>query len=77
VEQLKGRDPGNLSPYFMSALTLEALGRYQEAAAEWRRIISWLEATMMPCTPSGRKEMLEQVEAKLAAADTDANGATG
>ncbi len=28
----------------MSAFALEALGRYQEAAAEWHHIIGWLEA---------------------------------
>ena len=31
---LKQRDPEDLSPYFMSAFTLEALGRYREAVAE-------------------------------------------
>ncbi len=39
---LKRRDPEDLSLHFMSAFTLEALGRYREAAAEWRYITSWL-----------------------------------
>ncbi len=38
---LKRGDPEDLSPSFMSAFTLEALGRYRVAAAEWRYIIGW------------------------------------
>jgi superkiller protein 3 len=72
--RLKDRDPGNLSPYFMSAFTLEALGRYQEAAAEWRHIISCLEADGNSVHTTWPKEMLEQVEAKLPPADADADG---
>ncbi len=68
---LKQRDPENLSPYFMSAFTLEALGRYQEAAAEWRYIIGWLEAHDDIVHTTWPKEMLEGIEAKLAAADAD------
>jgi tetratricopeptide (TPR) repeat protein len=71
---LKQRDPDNLSPYFMSAFTLEALGRYREAAAEWRHIISSLEASDDAVHTTWPKEMLEQVEAKLAPADDDADG---
>jgi hypothetical protein len=41
---LKQRDPEDLSRYFMSGFTLEALGRHREAAAGWRHITSWLEA---------------------------------
>ncbi len=65
----------NLSPYFMSAFTLEALGRYREAAAEWRYIISWLEAHDDTVHTTWPKEMLEGIEAKLAAAEADAEGA--
>jgi len=72
---LKQRDPDDLSPYFMSAFTLEALGRYQEAAAEWRHIISWLEAHNYTVHTTWPKEMLEGIEAKLAAANSDAGGA--
>jgi tetratricopeptide (TPR) repeat protein len=71
---LKQRDPEDLSPYFMSAFTLEALGRYREAAAEWRHIISSLEAHDMAVHTTWPKEMLAGIEAKLAAADTDASG---
>jgi tetratricopeptide (TPR) repeat protein len=71
---LKQRNPEDLSPYFMSAFTLEALGRYREAAAEWHYIISWLEAHDMTAHTTWPKEMLEGIEAKLAAADTDAGG---
>jgi predicted Zn-dependent protease len=74
---LKQRDPEDLSPYFMSAFTLEALGRYQEAAAEWRYIISWLEAHNDTVHTTWPKEMLEGIEAKLAAAKADAEGAGG
>ncbi len=59
----------------MSAFTLEALGRYREAAAEWHHIISWLEAHDMAVHTTWPKEMLEGIEAKLAATDTDAGGA--
>ena len=75
--RLKDCDPDDLSPYFKSAFTLEALGRYQEAAVEWRHIIGWLEARDDAVHTTWPKEMLEQVEAKLAAADTGANGAGG
>jgi tetratricopeptide (TPR) repeat protein len=71
---LKQRDPEDLSPYFMSAFTLEALGRYLEAAAEWRYIISWLEAHDETVHTTWPKEMLEGIEAKLAAADADVSG---
>ena len=72
--RLKDRDPGDLSPYFMSAFTLEALGRYREAAAEWRHIISWLEAHDDNVHTTWPKQMLAGVEAKLAQADDDADG---
>ena len=72
---LKQRDPDDLSPYFMSAFTLEALGLYQKAAAEWRHIISWLEAHNYTVHTTWPKEMLEGIEAKLAAANNDAGGA--
>jgi tetratricopeptide (TPR) repeat protein len=72
---LRQRDPEDLSPYFMSAFTLEALGRYREAAAEWRYIISWLEAHDDTVHTTWPKEMLEGIEAKLAAAEADAEGA--
>jgi tetratricopeptide (TPR) repeat protein len=72
--RLKDRDPDDLSPYFMSAFTLEALGRYREAAAEWRHIISWLEAHDASVHTTWPKEMLKQVEAKLALTDADADG---
>jgi tetratricopeptide (TPR) repeat protein len=71
--RLKDRDPGNLSPYFMSAFTLEALGRYQEAAGEWRHITSWLEAHDDSVHTTWPKEMLEQVVAKLPPADAGAD----
>ena len=61
---LKQRDPEALSPYFMSAFTLEALGRYPEAAAEWRYIISWLEEHDDAVHTTWPKEMLEGIEAK-------------
>jgi tetratricopeptide (TPR) repeat protein len=72
---LKQRDPEDLSPYFMSAFTLQALGRYREAAAEWRHIIGWLEAHDDAVHTTWPKEMLEGIEAKLAAAESDAEGA--
>jgi tetratricopeptide (TPR) repeat protein len=71
---LKQRDPEDLSPYFMSAFTLEALGRYREAAAEWRYIIGWLEAHNDTVHTTWPKEMLEGIEARLAAADADVGG---
>jgi tetratricopeptide (TPR) repeat protein len=74
---LKQRDPNDLSPYFMSAFTLEALGRYREAAAEWHHIISWLEAHNDTVHTTWPKEMLEGIEAKLAAADADVSGDNG
>jgi hypothetical protein len=57
----------------MSAFTLEALGRYQEAAAEWRYIISWLETHNDTVHTTWPKEMLEGIEAKLAAAEGAGN----
>jgi predicted Zn-dependent protease len=72
---LKQRDPEDLSPYFMSAFTLEALGRYQQAAAEWRYIISWLEAHDDIVHTAWPQEMLKGIEAKLAAAEADAEDA--
>ena len=59
----------------MSAFTLEALGRYQEAAAEWRHIIGWLEAHNYTVHTTWPKEMLGGIETKLAAANNDAGGA--
>src|SRR5260370_5454654 len=56
---LNQRDPEDLSPYFMSAFTLEALGRYPAAAAEWRYIISWLEKHDDAVHPTSPSEMLE------------------
>jgi hypothetical protein len=61
----------------MSAFTLEALGRYQEAAAEWRYIIGWLQAHNDAVHTTWPKEMLEGIEAKLVAAEADAEGAGG
>ena len=74
---LKQRDPDDLSPYFMSAFTLEALGRYPEAAAEWRYIINWLEEHDDAVHTAWPQEMLEGIEAKLAAADADVSGDNG
>ena len=74
---LKQRDPEDLSPYFMSAFTLEALGRYPEAAAEWRYIINWLEEHDDAVHTAWPLEMLEGIEAKLAAADADVSGNNG
>ncbi|HEY5989863.1 MAG TPA: hypothetical protein VIV12_26295 [Streptosporangiaceae bacterium] len=71
---LKHRNPEDLSPYFMSAFALEALGRYREAAAEWRHIIGGLEAHDDTVHTTWPKEMLEGIEAKLAAADADVRG---
>jgi tetratricopeptide (TPR) repeat protein len=68
---LKARDPGNLSPYYMNAFTLEALGRYEEAATEWRYIIGWLEAHDMALHTAWPKEMLQGMEAKIRAAAGD------
>jgi tetratricopeptide (TPR) repeat protein len=67
-------DPENLSPYYMSAFTLEALGRYAEAAAEWRHIIDWHEAHDSAIHTKWPKEMLEGIEAKIAAADAGDTG---
>jgi len=67
--RLKQRDPDDLSPYYMSAFTLEELGRFNEAAAEWRHIIGWLEAHDDAVHTAWPKEMLEGIEAKIAAAD--------
>ena len=60
----------------MSAFTLEALGRYREAAADWRHIIGWLEAHEDTVHTTRPKQMLNGIEAKLAAADNDAGGAS-
>lgn len=68
---LKERDPDDLSPYYMSAFSLEALGRYQESATEWHHIISWLETHDMTVHTTWPREMLEGIEAKVAAADDD------
>ena len=65
-QRLKERDPEGLSSYFMSAFALEALGRYREAAAEWRYIIGWLEAHDDAVHTIWPKEMLAGIEAKLA-----------
>jgi tetratricopeptide (TPR) repeat protein len=65
---LKQRDPEDLSPYYMSAFALEALGHYEDAAAEWRYIIAWLEAHNDTVHMIWPKEMLEGIEARLAAA---------
>jgi len=43
--------------------------------AEWRYIISWLEARDMAVHTTWPKEVLEGIEAKLAATDTDTGGA--
>ena len=61
----------------MSAFTLEALGRYPEAAAEWRHIISCLEADDNTVHTTWPKEMLAGIEAKLAAVDPDDRGSDG
>lgn len=74
---LKQRNPEDLSPYFMSAFALAALGRYEEVAAEWRHIIGWLEAHDDTVHTTWPKEMLEGIEAKLAAADADVSGNNG
>ena len=74
---LKQRDPDDLSPYFMSAFTLEALRRYPEAAAEWHYIINWLEEHDDAVHTAWPLEMLEGIEAKLAAADADVSGNNG
>ena len=73
-QRLKERDPQDLSPYFMSAFALEALGRYQEAVAEWRYIIDWHEAHNSAIHTKWPKEMLEGIEAKIAAADAGDTG---
>jgi tetratricopeptide (TPR) repeat protein len=64
-QTLKERDPADLSPYYMSAFAFEALGRYQEAAAEWHHIIGWLEAHDMTVHTAWPKEMLEGIQARL------------
>jgi cytochrome c-type biogenesis protein CcmH/NrfG len=64
---LKQRDPEDLSPYYMSAFALEALGQYESAAAEWRYIIAWLEAHDDTVHTIWPQEMLEGIEARLAA----------
>ena len=71
---LKQRDPEDLSPYYMSAFALEGLGRYREAAEQWRYIIGWLEAHDMALHTTWPKEMLNATEAKLASADDGAAG---
>ncbi len=76
-QTLKQRDPDDLSPYFMSAFTLEALGRYREAAAEWHHIISWREAHNDTVHTTWPKQMLDAIEAKLAAIDADTSGNSG
>jgi hypothetical protein len=55
----------------MSAFTVEALGRYREAAAEWRHIIGWLEGHDDAVHTTWPKQMLNGIEAKLAVADND------
>jgi tetratricopeptide (TPR) repeat protein len=72
--KLKQRDPEDLGPYFMSAFTLEGLGRYREAAEQWRYIIGWLDAHDMAVHTTWPKEMLDAIEAKLASADDGAGG---
>jgi tetratricopeptide (TPR) repeat protein len=67
-------DPENLEPYYMSAFTLEALGRYAQAAAEWRHIIDWHEAHDSAIHAKWPKEMLEGIQAKIAAADAGDTG---
>ncbi len=64
-QALKGRDPDDLSPYYMSVFTLETLGRYEEATAEWRYIIRWLESHDMAIQSAWPKEMLQGIEAKM------------
>lgn len=71
---LKQRDPEDLSPYYMSAFTLEGLGRYLEAAEEWRYIIGWLEARDLALHTTWPMEMLNAIEMKLASADDGAAG---
>ncbi len=61
----------------MTAFTLEALGRYRQAAAEWHHIIGWLEAHDDTVNTTWPKEMLAGIEAKLAAADADDSGDDG
>ena len=67
-------DPENLEPYYMSAFALEAMGRYQEAIAEWRYIIDWHEAHDHAIHTEWPKEMIAGIEAKIAAADPSADG---
>jgi len=76
ADDTQQRDPEDLNPCFMHAFTREALGQCRQAAAECRSIISWLQAhngTVHTTWPKG--EALEGIEAKLGAADADADGA--
>lgn len=67
---LTQRDPEDLGPYFMRAFTLEALGRYQDAAAESRHIIGWLEAHNDTLTTTCPRKRLQPIQAIPATADT-------
>jgi hypothetical protein len=58
----------------LSVFALEALGRYRKSAAEWHHIISWPEVHDMTAHTTWPKEMLEGIEAKLAAAAAYAGG---
>ena len=71
MRTLKQREPDDLSNYYMSAFTLEALGRYREAADEWHYIISWLEEHDMPTHTTWPRQMLQGIEAKLAGTGAD------
>ena len=73
-QTLKQRDPEDLGSWYMSAFTLEAMGRYQEATAEWRYIISWLEAHDNAIHTEWPKEMIAGIEAKIVAADAGDTG---
>lgn len=73
-QTLKQRDPENLGSWYMSAFTLEAMARYQEAIAEWRYIIGWLEAHDNAIHTEWPKEMIAGIEAKIAGADASAGG---
>ena len=76
ADDTQQRDPEDLNPCFMRAFTREALRQCRQAAAECRSIISWLQAhngTVHTTWPKG--EALEGIEAKLGAADADADGA--
>jgi len=63
-----------LEPDDDTLLAVEALDRYREAAAEWRHIISCLEADDDSVHTTWPKEMLAGIEAKLAHADNHADG---